>query len=661
MCGRLTILFLLFFCLHARADLKIHTISEQAFNGPINSVSFQQDAITTYKGYQYAVYWSANRHVAVARRSLGAASWQTLELTDYQFEVDNAHYDISLGISPLDGTIHLSFYQWSSVFNYRKSVAGLLNNPNQFAWNSSLFGPIQNGLRDARMGPTTYPRFVTEPSGKLLLLLRHGASGSGDSYLYEYDGSSAQWTQLGQLVDGLATDINAYFNGIHYDANGRLHATWVWRATPDPTTNFDLHYIYSEDDGRTWLNNSGQIVAELGRFPITQNTANTRVWNIEQNRGLINQEAQAVDKDGRVSMLMSHMPDDTPSSTDFAANRLNARVYHYLRKLNGQWQRTQLPGSSFSYDRNKIASDNHNNLYAIINREGIYKATEAQQWQDWTLVQSLTDQSLFAEVQLDRKRLATEGVLSFINISNKGRMLHLEYSDNANTKNPMIVGGGPENYIFCAFEGDYCQPPAGMRDVAFGASGQFKHQTASDGVQCSNSNFEEPIRGTVKQCYYAMDANWQQPGPTGYSLCAQEGQLCQTTGQSQIAYGANGSFHYRLSSTALPCTSSEFGDPIRGTLKQCFIKRQDIAASSSAATASISSIATLSSSSQHSSESSSANISAASSSSAGQTSSQTGNVLAGSIHKLALLCLFIALIVRPFLLGKPCKKLPAKQ
>lgn len=555
------------------AQLAIETISDRAFNGYINGVSFQQDAITTYNGYQYAVYWSANRHVAVARKATGSNSWATLELTDYRFATDNAHYDISLGISPRDGTLHLSFYQWSSIFNYRKSVAGLLDNPEQFNWDNKLFGPVQNGLLGPVMQPTTYPRFVTEPSGKLLLLLRHGESGAGDSFLYEYDGSSGNWTGLGKLVDGLVTNINAYFNGIHYDPNGRLHATWVWRGTPDATTNFNLHYIYSDDDGRSWHSNAGQQIAVTGRTPISQNTPATTVWQIPQNRGLINQESQCVDQDGRVSMLMSHLPDNAPSSTNFENNRHKVRVYHYMRALDGKWTKSLLPGSSFSYDRNKIAADGNNNLYAVVNRDGIYRATAANNWQDWQLVQALTDQSLFAEVQLDRQRLAEENVLSFIHISNKGRMLHFEYTDHFASSPVSSMGGGPEGYQFCAFEGQTCQTTAAS-DVAYGASGQFAHKPSSGSILCTTGNFSEAIRGTVKSCYHADRTN-NNGYPSGYLVCAEEGQTCQVSQLSQVAYGANGAFHYRLTAEPILCAGSEFADPINGVVKQCFLRAID--------------------------------------------------------------------------------------
>lgn len=613
--------------MNSHASLTVEHITDSAFNGYINGVSFQQDAIVTYNGYQYATYWSVNRHVAVARKALNTTQWETLELTDYTFATDNAHYDISLGISPRDGTLHLSFYQWSSRFNYRKSVPDLLQNPSQVQWRASLFNPVQHTLHGPDMGPTTYPRFVTAPSGKLLMLLRHGESGAGDSHLYEYDGDTGRWSPLGKLVDGFATDINAYFNGLHYDPQGRLHATWVWRATPDATTNFNLHYVYSDDDGRTWHNNAGQQVAVTGQTPITQHTPGIAVWQIGQNRGLINQEAQAVDSAGRVSMLMSHLPDHLPNNTNFTESRHKVRVFHYMRDLNGEWTRRMLPGSSFSYDRNKIAADSQNNLYAVINRDGIYRATADAAWEDWHLVQSLTDQGVFAEVQLDRQQLAEHDTLSLVHITNKGRMLHFQYRDEGGATPISDVGGGPEGYIHCATEGETCQFD-GPRDVVFGVAGQFVHRLASGSIACHKDHFGEPLRGSVKRCYYSAQPTDSNTLPHGYSLCADEDQVCEVSALSQVAFGANGAFHYRLVDNSLPCTTQEFGDPVRGTVKQCFVRQYEHA------TAPVDSSSSSSSSSATSNSSSSINHSSGSSSSS--TDSEAG---AGSLPPLFALCL----------------------
>ena len=103
----------------------------------LNAYAFQQDAIVTFNGFQYAAYWFNNGpddgdtlYLCVARRQLRLRSngppvvpnnkenearaetdcdWEVLELRDYEQTVDDGHNTVSLGICPGDGTIHLAF------------------------------------------------------------------------------------------------------------------------------------------------------------------------------------------------------------------------------------------------------------------------------------------------------------------------------------------------------------------------------------------------------------------------------------------------------------------------------------------------------------------------------------------------------------------------
>src|ERR1700761_6961118 len=119
----------------------------------LNGESFQQDAVATFNGFQYAAFYgsspSANvntsRHVSVARRPLVGgekALWETLTLTDYDQTLDDGHDVISLGICHNDGTIHLSFDQHDNPLNYRVSKKGVATNPTSVTWDASLFGPV---------------------------------------------------------------------------------------------------------------------------------------------------------------------------------------------------------------------------------------------------------------------------------------------------------------------------------------------------------------------------------------------------------------------------------------------------------------------------------------------------------------------------------------
>ncbi len=64
-----------------------------------------------------------------------------------------------------------------------------------------------------------------------------------------------------------------------------------------------------------------------------------------------------------------------------------------------------------------------------------------------------------------------------------------------------------------------------------------------------------------------------QGAPAGYTLCAQENQRCNFSGQRDVAYGANGKFIFKPGlQNGVDCNNGVFGDPIFGTVKACYIK-----------------------------------------------------------------------------------------
>ena len=384
------------------------------YTGYMNGESFQQDGITTVGGWQYTTFWDQSGYVNLSRRQLPGGAWQNLRLTDYPTTSTDSHNTISIGISRQDGSIHLAFDMHSSVLRYRRSVAGLATSPGTAAWSASSFGAVVTSLTGAGMPTMTYPQFLTTPAGKLQLALRTGTSGAGDEVLYEYAGGT--WSAIGRFIDGTTANNNAYLFGLEYDSTGLLHATWTVRETSNASTNHDLYYAYSRDDGRTWRDNAGSVIATTGSTPLISDSAGLRVWAIGQNRGLINQESQVVDKAGIVHVLASHLPAAAASTSDFTAAREQAVLVHYWRdKASKVWHQTYTPFLERS-SRGDIAVDAADNLYVASGDSSTRKlhiqtASKASAWSDWTL-RYTSGAIYFSDPLVDHERLRGLGVLS---------------------------------------------------------------------------------------------------------------------------------------------------------------------------------------------------------------------------------------------------------
>ncbi|MDN3241437.1 BNR-4 repeat-containing protein [Glycomyces tritici] len=388
------------------------------YTGYMNGESFQQDGITTFNGYQYTAWWDQSGYVNLARRAVASGSWQTVRLTDYRTTSTDSHNTISIGISGQDGSIHLSFDMHSSLLKYRKSVAGLATSPSTANWSASSFGAVTNTIGGQRLSQATYPQFFRAPDGVLQMSIRTGASGAGDVVLFEY--RNGTWSHLGQFLNGTRADNNAYLFGIEYDDTGLdtsdlLHVTWTVRETPNASTNHDIYYAYSKDQGRTWRNNNGDVVATTGSNPLVADSASLRVVGIGQNRGLMNQESQVVDSAGNVHVLASHMAPSAANDGNFDSARGKSVLVHYWRdKTSKAWNRQVLSYTGVM-TRADIGVDGDDNLYiasgnSSTRRLSVHTASKASGWTDWATRYTSTVQ-YYSDPLLDHARLL-DGVVS---------------------------------------------------------------------------------------------------------------------------------------------------------------------------------------------------------------------------------------------------------
>ncbi|MBK8808991.1 MAG: BNR repeat-containing protein [Bacteroidales bacterium] len=310
----------------------------------------------------------------------------------------------------------MAFDHHGDILHYRVSEKGIANTPESKNWNASLFGNIRNFLISGKpIELVTYPRFVNMPNGDLLYECRIGTSGSGDSYLWQYKAASGMWSEIGKYIDGISLDPdqNAYINGIHYDKNGRLHTSWVWRQTPNAVTNHDVYYAFSDDNGFTWKNDKNQIIGRANSDVMSLESSGLKIISIAQNRGLINQESQVVDSKGGIHILQSYMLNTEPdNSSNFWASRDKAYLRHIYKDENGIWQNDIIP--AISRNRSQIAIDKFDNLYVIAPDYRIYFASAQNKWKKWTALDISADKSMINEGLIDREALVENHILSFV-------------------------------------------------------------------------------------------------------------------------------------------------------------------------------------------------------------------------------------------------------
>ncbi|KAK3328777.1 hypothetical protein B0H66DRAFT_1272 [Apodospora peruviana] len=359
----------------------------------LNGNAFQQDAIVSFGGWQYAAFFSSlNNHtpeplyVHLARRKLGDKEWEVLVFNDYPQTVDDGHNTVQMGICPGDGTIHLSYDHHCDVLRYRSSSLNLATSPSRFSWSPNLFTPTLDYLpglpsTHANFSYVTYPRFGFLGEEDMFCSFRDGKAGLGNDHLYIYRGQQGRFEFVGTPLTGIQS--NPYVHGMDY-RNGKFHITWVYRgfvhyegwddltdtkhkqqAGPNGAeNNHDICYAYSDDSGYTWRNGHYEIIADLRNGETVDNhTRGIVAFEIPKGRGLMNQEAQAVDHEGGVHVLnRDTMPLDSDGSDGIGEHLWK----HYYRAPDGTWTRRALQPITAGSRRGRLAISKQSDLYIIL-------------------------------------------------------------------------------------------------------------------------------------------------------------------------------------------------------------------------------------------------------------------------------------------------------
>ncbi|MFC1465718.1 MAG: BNR-4 repeat-containing protein [Candidatus Brachytrichaceae bacterium NZ_4S206] len=420
----------------------------------INGISFQNGPLT-FNGYQYVAWYDTvgtTQKLWLGRRAVNrfnTGPWEKFDTGSEFLNGDepawNAHNVIALGICHTDGSLHFAWDMHGNTLRYRRSIPGLATT-NLAAWGPGAIFGEQNWLVASGQSITsvTYPRFVNTPSGALRFFYRTGSTSAGDHWMHNYQPATTNWSARWKFSakEGTFSDVsvnggtftstsrNAYENGYTYGPDGTLHYTWTYRENTANPANHDIHYAYSTDNGVTWRNNAGALIANttLGQA-IRVDSPGVIVRVVNSRQLLINQQAQCVDLEGRVHVLMLHRrpePEFAWQLGDPAFATAKTAYFHYFRDpATGVWSQRRLPLDISVGARPKIGYDALGNLYAVyvggystVVTPGyaagwlaVASTSKASQYSDWTV--AITNTLRFdGEPVLDQDRLLADGILS---------------------------------------------------------------------------------------------------------------------------------------------------------------------------------------------------------------------------------------------------------
>jgi hypothetical protein len=279
--GRLIIFFVFFNHPDGRAAAQVVVnVADGWARNSVNTVVFRKNSIVSFKGFQIIAFYNDKQQVVLGKRKIGEKNWE-LNVTAFTGRIRDAHNAISIMIDG-DGFLHMAWDHHNNRLNYARSLAPL-----------SLDMGAKMEMTGKNESSVSYPEFYRMPDGGLLFLYRDGGSGRGNLVVDRYDLPTRTWKQLHQnLIDGEGKR-NAYWQAC-VDNRGTIHISWVWRESPDASSNHDLCYARSRDGGVTWERSDGKT------YSLPVNAANAEyAFRIPQKSELINQTSMTADKRGR--------------------------------------------------------------------------------------------------------------------------------------------------------------------------------------------------------------------------------------------------------------------------------------------------------------------------------------------------------------------------
>lgn len=265
-------------------------------------ISAHGDCVATYKNYVFVTWYKGgktNRNMMLTRYNTETGTKKTIEFphkhTGFRnvWWIGESHNTIAVGVSPLDGTIHLLFdmHAYSRTrpsdgslsddyFRYSYSVKNAAEvsdeefTLNLFVKDNGINGDYThlslNGVENHGVfSDFTYPKFFLNDFGDLFFSMRKGSSPNGGYHFTKYNAATSNWSDFIQFAQPNASSYGQAYNWGMYGSlkylNGKIGIGFQRRLNNQQDKYLyqnGLYYGYSDDQsGRSqWKNHKGEDI-----------------------------------------------------------------------------------------------------------------------------------------------------------------------------------------------------------------------------------------------------------------------------------------------------------------------------------------------------------------------------------------------------------------
>ncbi|MFY0606504.1 MAG: BNR-4 repeat-containing protein [Cyclobacteriaceae bacterium] len=295
------------------------------------------NCVKVANGYVFYTWYKggfADRQLMVSRKKIGSGEWVHVGLPGKMSLVGgkgDTHLTTNIGISSVDGTVHIMYDHHNEDLNYIRSKKNIA-----FAEDSEFhadnFLPQQDYLVSGKkVTGVTYPDMFNNDAGEMFFERRKGSAVGGNVVMTYYDGE--RWSEEVTLLQGTGAEVTQGERNFCYGSaasiNGDIYYTYSVRWAESPTRLNEGVYLLNAHDMKA--GKATNVFGETYDLPIIDH----RPFFIADPRSVPTTEGWA----GGPQVAISPKND-----VYLKISPKNTTHYNYLKTEHG---------SSFSEDRGK--------------------------------------------------------------------------------------------------------------------------------------------------------------------------------------------------------------------------------------------------------------------------------------------------------------------
>ena len=182
----------------------------------------------------------ADRTLMVSRKKIGEGTWVHVALPAKLSLVGgkgDTHLTTNIGVSPIDGTVHLMFDHHNEDLNYIMSKKNIAFGPDS-DFIAANFLPQQDYLiLGKKVTSVTYPDLFNNDKGEMYFERRLGSAVGGDIIMTYYDGNT--WSPETTRIRGRGAQVSQgerhFAYGTAHFINGKFYYSYSPRWAESPT------------------------------------------------------------------------------------------------------------------------------------------------------------------------------------------------------------------------------------------------------------------------------------------------------------------------------------------------------------------------------------------------------------------------------------------